>query len=274
MKSIHRAPTKGAFSYSDEARGDASVQPWVWVRGISHAYADLEVLAHISLSLKRHERLAVVGPSGCGKSTLLEIVGGLRNPRAGSVAIGGASGEADRLARCALMPQKDLLLPWRCALDNACIALENQGMSRKAARQRALPHLERFDLGQFADARAWELSGGMRQRVAFLRTLLAGKEVLLLDEPFGSLDSITRAQMQEWLVAALDREPRTVLLVTHDVEEALVICDRVAVLSGRPGRIVEQLTTSFDRDLPRHELVTTPAFVALREQALETLEKR
>lgn len=269
-----RAPAKGVFPYGDETGRDPDVEPWVWIRGLSHAYAELQALAGISLSLKRHERLAVVGPSGCGKSTLLEIVGGLRAPTAGSVAIGGAASESDRLARCALMPQKDLLLPWRDALDNACIALENQGFGRRAARARALPHFERFGLARFAGARPWELSGGMRQRVAFLRTLLAGKEVLLLDEPFGSLDSITRAQMQEWLVATLAKEPRTVLLVTHDVEEALVVCGRVAVLSERPGEIIEVFDVSLERGLPRRELVTTPDFVALRERALKALERR
>ena len=148
------------------------------------------------------------------------------------------------------MPQRDLLLPWRTALDNAAIALENRGLSRAEARDRTRPLFERFGLASFENARPGELSGGMRQRVSFLRTLMADKDVLLLDEPFGALDSITRAQMQEWLLQAMDAVPRTVLLVTHDVEEALLLCRRVVVLSQRPGRVVavlEPVTAATDR---------------------------
>ena len=137
--------------------------------------------------------------------------------------------------RCAYMPQRDLLLPWLSALDNAALAPRNRGASRAAARAAAAPLFERFGLAGFERARPDELSGGMRQRVAFLRTLLAGKPVLLLDEPFASLDAITRAEMQEWLAGALAEQPATVVLVTHDVEEALYLCDRVVVLTAAPG---------------------------------------
>ena len=136
------------------------------------------------------------------------------------------------------MPQRDLLLPWLTAIDNAALAPRNRGASRAEARAEAAPLFERFGLAGFERARPAELSGGMRQRVAFLRTLLAGKPVLLLDEPFASLDAITRAEMQEWLAGALAEQPRTVVLVTHDVEEALYLCDRVVVLSARPARVV------------------------------------
>src|SRR5207247_1253004 len=142
-----------------------------------------------------------------------------------------------RLARCALMPQRDCLLPWRTALDNAGLALENAGLSRREARRRAAPLFAQFGLAGAELQRPARLSGGMRQRVAFLRTLLAGKPVLLLDEPFASLDALTRAEMQAWLAGALLREPRTVLLVTHDVEEAVVLADRLVVLAPRPGRV-------------------------------------
>ena len=136
------------------------------------------------------------------------------------------------------MPQRDLLLPWRSALDNAGIALENAGRPRADARAAAMPLFDRFGLAGFAGSPPGSLSGGMRQRVAFLRTLLAGKPVLLLDEPFASLDAITREDLQDWLAEALAAEPRTVLLVTHDVDEALKLADRVVVLSGRPARVV------------------------------------
>ncbi len=168
------------------------------------------------------------------------------------------------------MPQHDCLLPWRTALDNAVLALENRGASRAEARRRAAPLFDRFGLGGSEGLRPARLSGGMRQRVAFLRTLLAGKDVLLLDEPFGALDAITRAELQGWLATALGDEPRTVLLVTHDVEEALLLCDRVAVLAG--GRVSADLEVDVPRDGPRREIVTNRAFVELRERALEAIE--
>jgi ABC-type nitrate/sulfonate/bicarbonate transport system ATPase subunit len=170
------------------------------------------------------------------------------------------------------MPQRDLLLPWRTAIDNAAIALENRGMKREQARERTRPLFERFGLAEFEERTPAELSGGMRQRVAFLRTLMAEKDVLLLDEPFAALDSITRSGMQEWLLSALEQEPRTVLLVTHDVDEALLLTHRVIVMSSRPGRIVRTLETDLPRDRPRREVVTSPGFAHLKESALEALE--
>ncbi|HEX8860744.1 MAG TPA: ABC transporter ATP-binding protein [Actinomycetes bacterium] len=243
----------------------------VELRGVRHAFGALPVLDGVELEVPAHGRLAVVGPSGGGKSTLLGLLAGLLEPTAGSVLVGGERDPRARLARCALMPQKDLLLPWRSALDNACLALENQGVRRPEARRRARPLFERFGLGSFEQAPPARLSGGMRQRVAFLRTLLAGKQVLLLDEPFGALDSITRGQMQEWLAGALAEQPSTVVLVTHDVEEALLLADSVAVLSQRPGRVVRRLDSELPRGLPRRELVASPAFVAARQRVLEAL---
>jgi len=205
---------------------------------VSHGYDQLPVLAGVSLEVPPGGRLAVIGPSGCGKSTLLSLVAGLEQPRAGRIAVGGQEPARERLARCALMPQDDLLLPWRSALDNAALPLVNAGVSRRDARDAARPLFARFGLAGFEDTAPRRLSGGMRQRVAFLRTLLAGKGVLLLDEPFASLDALTREELQAWLVDALDQEPRSAIMVTHDVDEALRTCPRVVVLSGRPGRVV------------------------------------
>ncbi|MGZ4430391.1 MAG: ABC transporter ATP-binding protein [Gaiellales bacterium] len=213
-------------------------QQAIQVDRVDGRFGPLEVLSGITLQVPAGSRLAVVGPSGCGKSTLLSLVAGLLQPSAGRIEVGGHADAAGRLQRCALMPQQDLLLPWRSALDNACIALENRGMRRNEARRRAAPLFERFGLTEFERAPIWELSGGMRQRVAFLRTLLAEKPVLLLDEPFAALDALTREEMQGWLAAALDAEPCTTLLVTHDVDEALRLGTRVAVMSRRPGRVV------------------------------------
>jgi NitT/TauT family transport system ATP-binding protein len=205
------------------------------------------------------EIVAVVGPSGGGKSTLLELICGLQQPDAGAVAADPA----------VLMPQRDVLLPWLGGLDNAALALRVRGVRRDAARRQAHPWFERCGLGGFEHARPAQLSGGMRQRVAFVRTLLAGKPVLALDEPFAALDALTRQEMQSWLAHALELadEPRTVVLVTHDVEEAIVLADRVVVMSPRPGRAVAELDVAIER--PRRR--TDPDVVALREQAMSAL---
>jgi NitT/TauT family transport system ATP-binding protein len=242
------------------------------LRGVRHRFGDVVALADVTFTIGRHERLGIVGPSGCGKSTLLSAIAGLIEPTEGTVAIEEAVAARDRLRRCALMPQRDLLLPWRTAIDNAAIALENRGLKRSEARELTRPLFERFGLAEFEERTPAELSGGMRQRVAFLRTLMAEKDVLLLDEPFAALDSITRSGMQEWLLAALEQEPRTALLVTHDVDEALLLTHRVIVMSARPGRIVTTLDTDLSRDRPRREIVTSPEFAALKESALEALE--
>ena len=251
-------PAEGAI-ITAPAEAARSHAPAVALAGAAKRFGDLEALAPVTLEVARDEVVALVGPSGCGKTTLLELVCGLQEPTGGAV----------RSAPAVLMPQRDLLLPWLSALDNAALPLRVAGRGREEARAQARPLLADFGLAGFEAARPHELSGGMRQRVAFLRTLLAGKPVLCLDEPFASLDALTRGDMQGWLADALEREPRTVLLVTHDVEEALVLADRVLVLSPRPGRVVAELAV----DLPRPRRRTDPALVALREQALGALAR-
>ena len=240
------------------------------LEGVSKRFGDLVALHDVSLRVAGGTVTGIVGPSGCGKSTLLEIVAGLEQPTAGTAAVEGASDAPARLERCALMPQSDLLLPWRDALGNASVALENAGGGRRRARAEAAPLFARLGLGGFERQRTWELSGGMRQRVAFARTLLAGKDVLLLDEPFGALDAITRAELQVWLRDALHAEPRTTLLVTHDVEEALLVCDRIAVMSARPGRVVLELDGGFGGG-ERSETIASEPFLHARGRALEAL---
>jgi NitT/TauT family transport system ATP-binding protein len=229
----------------------------VELAGVRKAFGAVEVLAGVTLRAAPGEVVALVGASGSGKTTLLELVCGLQAPDAGLV----------RAAPAALMPQRDLLLPWAGALDNAALPLRLAGRTKAQARAAARPLLHAFGLEGFERARPHELSGGMRQRVAFLRTLLAGKPVLCLDEPFASLDALTRQELQGWLAGALAREPRTVLLVTHDVEEALVLADRVCVLSPRPARVRAELEVAEPR--PRER--TAPELVALRARALEAL---
>ena len=243
----------------------------VRVSGVRRAFGPVEALAELSLTVRKGEVLGVVGPSGCGKSTLLELVAGLQEPDGGSVAVMDATARRERAQECALMPQRDGLLDWRDALDNAALALECQGVSRREARLRARPLFDRFGLEEFLHARPRELSGGMRQRVAFVRTLLPGRPVLLLDEPFGALDALTRSEMQQWLSGALADDPRTVILVTHDVEEALFMSDRVAVMGPRPGRVVAELDVPLPRPRDRDAAIADPAMAALRQRALGAL---
>jgi ABC-type nitrate/sulfonate/bicarbonate transport system ATPase subunit len=245
----------------------------VSMHGLRHAYAELRTIERLDLEVPALGVVGVVGPSGCGKSTLLELICGLQEPRGGTVEVGGASAGRERLARCAFMPQRDLLLPWLPAIDNATLALRNRGVGRREARADAGPLFARFGLAGFEAALPDQLSGGMRQRVAFLRTLISGKPVLALDEPFASLDAITRAEMQAWLASALEQSPRTVVLVTHDVEEALYLSDRVAVLSARPGRVVDELSAPAPRAPDRDAVVTDPEFVAARERAMAALHR-
>ncbi|WP_231398387.1 ABC transporter ATP-binding protein [Conexibacter woesei] len=232
----------------------------VQITGVTRRFGDVVALRDVSLRAAPGEVVAVVGPSGSGKSTLLELVCGLQVPDSGTVVAG----------RAVLMPQRDLLLPWLDARDNAALPLRIAGVGRDEARSRAHALLEQLGLDGFEGARTWELSGGMRQRVAVARTLLAGAPILCLDEPFGALDAITRADTQRWLAEVLAQEPRTVLLVTHDVEEAAVLADRIVVLSARPGRVVADLRA----DLPRPRDPTDPAVVAVRAEALAALRSR
>jgi ABC-type nitrate/sulfonate/bicarbonate transport system ATPase subunit len=229
----------------------------VTVAEVQKAFGPVRALDGVSLTAAPREVVAVAGPSGCGKSTLLELVCGLTEPDAGTVTA----------APAALMPQRDGLLPWLTALDNAALSLRVAGLGKADARAAAHAHFAAFGLEGFERARPGELSGGMRQRVAFLRTLLAGRPLLCLDEPFGALDALTRLTMQRWLADALAREPRTVLLVTHDVEEAVLLADRIVLLSPRPGRVVATIDVPLER--PRHR--ADPEVVALREHALALL---
>ena len=231
------------------------------VKGLSKTYLEIDEGAFVS----------IVGPSGCGKSTLFHILAGLARQSVGTVLIDGREPDS-QLGDVGYMPQKDLLMPWRTVLDNTTLGLEIGGMPRREARERALRELPRFGLAGFERHWPAQLSGGMRQRAALLRTFLAGREVMLLDEPFGALDALTRQEMQGWLLDLWQADRKTILFVTHDVEEAVFLSDRVHVMTGRPGRIA--LTVDVRLPRPRTlETTLTPQFLDLKQRLLEPLRE-
>lgn len=251
----------------------AAGPPVLRLSGVSKAYTasdgqSVQALRDVSLKVGRREFVSLVGPSGCGKSTLLGLIAGLEEPTDGAIEV---ATEADGApGQVAYMPQRDLLLPWRSLLDNATLGAEVGGGDRNVARKRARSLLPSFGLEGFADALPHTLSGGMRQRAALLRTVLLDREILLLDEPFGALDALTRAALQEWLLEIWERLEAAVLFVTHDVEEALWLSDRVYVMTRRPGRIRLDLPVALAR--PRTRAVRgTPAFAALKQRLLDAL---
>ena len=231
----------------------------------------LQVLRDVNFHAEEGEFVSIIGPSGCGKSTLLNIIAGLDSPTSGSVALHGGTDRL-RLGSVGYMQQKDLLMPWRSVLGNAVLGLELQGASKKEAGERARQHLGRFGLEGFENAYPHELSGGMRQRAAFLRTVLADQEVFLLDEPFGALDALNRTQIHQWLTGLWESMQKTIVLVTHDVDEAILLSDRVYVMSARPGRM--KMAQSVDLPRPRSiDVFSTPAFMALKSALLTSIRE-
>lgn len=229
----------------------------------------LPVLDKIDLEVQHGELVALIGPSGCGKTTLLHIIAGLIRPDSGTVLFNGAP-VSDCRRHVAYMQQKDLLLPWRSALKNALLGPEIANEAKEAAEARARELFGEFGLAGFEGVYPAQLSAGMRQRVALIRTLLTQREILLLDEPFGALDALTRAELHDWLLKAWEKFPQTTLFVTHDVEEALKLADRVYVLSERPARVKACRTVLLQR--PRDP--THSDFVMLKAELLQCLTAR
>ncbi|MBL8046345.1 MAG: ABC transporter ATP-binding protein [Anaerolineales bacterium] len=243
------------------------------LRHVSKAFHEegltLRVLEDISFGVPAGEFVTLLGPSGSGKSTLFNLLVGLLEPDAGEIVLeGNAAGP--RLGRVGYMPQRDLLLPWRTVLDNVILPLELRGMPQAEAREQAHALLPRFGLSEFATAYPAALSGGLRQRAALLRTLLSERDVLLLDEPFGALDALTRRELQDWLLELWAEFKPTVLFITHDVEEALYLADRVIVLSARPGRVAATHMVQLPRPRQRG-MITWPEFGQQEAELLRAL---
>lgn len=243
------------------------------LRGIAKTYRiggqSSAVLERIDLTVRDREFVSVVGPSGSGKSTLFYIIGGLTEPTAGRVLLDGQDVTGQR-GLISYMPQHDSLFPWRSILDNVVLSQEIAGVSKTAARETAREWLGRVGLAGYERALPHQLSGGMRQRASFLRALLGPRDLMCLDEPFGALDALTRIEMQQWLLRIWEETRRSVLFVTHSIEEALLLSDRVYVLAGRPATVADVVEVPFGR--PRDETVTSEgAFLELKKRIYETL---
>ncbi len=208
------------------------------VEHLSLAFGSRPVLNDISFDVHDREFVSILGPSGCGKSTILNILAGVLEGYEGRIEVDESPlGKAGR--HFAYMPQNDLLLEWRTILDN--VSLYGEIHHDRTLKQKALAQFKTFGLEGYEKAYPSALSGGMRQRAAFLRTSLCDADILLLDEPFGALDVITRNEMQDWLLGLRERYERTTLLVTHDIDEALYLSDRIVILSARPARILKEI---------------------------------
>jgi ABC-type nitrate/sulfonate/bicarbonate transport system ATPase subunit len=245
----------------------------VWKR-FGDAQAQTVAVSGVNLRIAKSEFVTLVGPSGCGKSTLFNMIAGLLPPDDdGSLLFGGTpQRDGQLLGKVSFMPQRDLLFPWRTVLDNAILALEVEGVPRKEARDRARAMLPEFGLTGFADHYPHQLSGGMRQRVALMRTFLFERDLLLLDEPFGALDALTRSRMQHWLLDIWARHRRTVLFITHDIDEAIVLGDKVLVMTARPGTIKSE--TVIDLPRPRDpSIVLSPEFIGIKQRLLAEIEE-
>jgi ABC-type nitrate/sulfonate/bicarbonate transport system ATPase subunit len=250
--------------------------PRVEVRGITKSFGlghgqSRPVINSVDFSARQGEFVAIIGPSGCGKSTLFNIMAGLEKPGAGEILIDGrpVTGEREHFA---YMPQNDLLFPWRTILQNTALGLEVRGGSKKTARARAASLFPAFGLSGFENSHPFELSGGMRQRAALLRTVVQDRDVLLLDEPFGALDSLTRTDMQAWLQDVWSHNSWTAVLITHDIREAIYLADRVVVLSPRPASV--RLNIIIDLPRPRQlSMMASARFAHYELQLLETLHR-
>jgi NitT/TauT family transport system ATP-binding protein len=249
----------------------------VEVQDVSVVYPAKEhtvtALAQVSLTIREGEFVSLIGPSGCGKTTLLRVIADLEQVSSGSVRVNGLSAHEARLARAyGYVFQSPALFPWRTVLGNVCLPLEIHGMDKEKARAVALDHLARVDLTGFEGKYPWQLSGGMQQRVSIARALGFEPKLLMMDEPFGALDEITRDRLNEQLLRLWEREKRTVVFVTHSIPEAVFLSSRIVVMSPRPGRIVEIIESGLPSDRTL-EIRESPEFVAIAHRVRLALQE-
>jgi NitT/TauT family transport system ATP-binding protein len=248
--------------------------PHIVVQDVSKTYqsprGDVLALTNVSLSIRRGEFISLLGPSGCGKSTLLKLIAGLDQASSGTLSLAGQAIDGPPTG-LGMVFQKDVLLDWRNVLQNVMLPVEFQDMDESLYLDRAKQLLKLFGLGDFLDKHPWELSGGMRQRVAIGRALVTDPSLLLMDEPFGALDALTRDQLNLELQDIWMRSGKTVIFVTHSIAEAILLSDRVCVMAARPGRIIEIMDIDFPR--PRTLAVReTPEFSAYTRRVRQIFE--
>jgi ABC-type nitrate/sulfonate/bicarbonate transport system ATPase subunit len=244
----------------------------VTVSAVGFDYETARILDDVSFTVDKGEFVALVGPSGCGKSTILNLISGVLAPESGAIQAAGLDSHRDRLGQISYMQQKDLLLPWRNVSENGRLGLELRGVPTSEANAHVEELATSFGVADVLESMPNELSGGMRQRVALLRAVLPDNSVLLLDEPFGALDAITRSTLQQWLLNVLDRSNKAILLVTHDVEEAILLADRVLVMAPNPGRIITEINTTFDSKIDDSDISSTDRFTELKRLILDILK--
>jgi ABC-type nitrate/sulfonate/bicarbonate transport system ATPase subunit len=251
-----------------DTKSQTAAPPALEIQAVNLSFRErrqsLAVLNQISLTVPTGKFVSIIGPSGCGKSTLFHVIGGLTKPDSGKVLMHGKDITGER-GHISYVPQKPALFPWRSTLDNVVLAREIAGMPIKAAREEAREWLTKAGLNEFEQAYPHKLSGGMQQRASFLRGLLAPQEVLCLDEPFSALDALTRTDMQRWLLDIWEENQRTVLMITHSVEEALMLSDTIYLFSNRPAAVLHKIDVPFAR--PRSEILSDdPRFLELKRE--------
>jgi putative hydroxymethylpyrimidine transport system ATP-binding protein len=235
---------------------------------VSFHYDEKPIIDELNASIQDKEFVSIIGPSGCGKSTLFRLITGLEEASTGQIELTETKSHS-----VGYMPQKDMLLPWRTIIENAALPLECQGVQKKEAQVKAKELLHKFGLQGYEKKYPKDLSGGMRQRVSFIRTLLTGGEILLLDEPFSALDALTKASLQEWLFEQWKEWEKTILFITHDVEEALFLSNRILVVENQPIATLTERIVPLDRNRTRKDLYK-PEVLALKEELLSMLQRQ
>ena len=252
------------------------MNPIINIKNLSKSFIDESsnentmILHHIDFHMNDGEFVSLIGPSGCGKSTLLNIISGLDNPDNGEINISDIQSN-NRLGKLSYMQQKDLLLPWKTVLDNSILGLEVQNENKRVSEQKAVELLETFGLSGYENYYPNQISGGMRQRASFLRTILTNNKILLLDEPFSALDSITRSQMQKWLLKLWEQFNKTILLVTHDIDEAIFLSDRIYVMQNNTTNSIQIINVELPRPRTR-EIVLESSFIKIKKAILPLIE--
>ncbi|MGL4772264.1 MAG: ABC transporter ATP-binding protein [Clostridium sp.] len=240
-----------------------SYQNKISIKNLHKSFEDMEILKDITLQVNEGEVVSIIGPSGCGKSTIFNLITGLTKENEGSLNING---------EVSYMYQKDMMVPWKKVIDNISLPLIFKGKSKKEAREEALKYTEMFGLNGFEHKYPMKLSGGMKQRANFLKTYLTSNDIMLLDEPFGALDSLTRKNLQGWLLNIKDSMNSSILLITHDIDEAIILSDRIYVLSEKPARIKGEVIVKFT--FPRDEnIVLAEEFTKVKKQILNLISK-